>query len=83
MVLRGLAPEGSLAVVEQSWDCFPFKKSIFRSEYMGDAFYLEVIQMIVEDDRGELENALNLPEEYLDREIEVRGPHVVCALQPL
>jgi hypothetical protein len=69
-ILRGLAPEGSLAVIEESWDCFPYKKSVFKSAYMGESFYLEVRQMIVEDDRGDLENPLMLEEEYLGREIE-------------
>ena len=69
-ILRGLAPEGSTAVVEESWDCFPFKRSVFTSEFMGESFYLEVRQIIVEDDRGELDNPLMLEEKYLDRDIE-------------
>jgi hypothetical protein len=40
VVLRGLAPEGALSVTETSYDCFPYRKSIFRSEYLGDAFHL-------------------------------------------
>jgi hypothetical protein len=37
-VLRGLAPEGALSVSETSYDCFPYRKSIFRS---GERFCME------------------------------------------
>lgn len=44
-VLRGLAPEGALNVVEESVDAFPYRRSVFRSEYLGDSFHLEVEQV--------------------------------------
>lgn len=69
-ILSSLAPEGSLYVVEESWDCFPFKKSVFKSPYLGAAFHIEVRQMILDDDRGEHPNALDLDPVYLDRPIE-------------
>lgn len=48
-----------------SWNCFPYIKTVYHSSYFGARFQLEVESMIVDDDRGEHPNALNLSPEVL------------------
>lgn len=70
-IISKLFPEGALNCTEEAWDCFPFRKSIFTSDYLGEKFRLEVQTMVCDDDRGDNPNALSLSEKLLaKREID-------------
>jgi len=64
-LVRMLTPKDALMLDEKSWDCYPYIKTVYASEYFGKRFELTVETMVVEDDRGEHPNALNLSEEVL------------------
>mmetsp|Transcript_25006 Transcript_25006/g.34812 ORF Transcript_25006/g.34812 Transcript_25006/m.34812 type:complete len:625 (-) Transcript_25006:99-1973(-) len=59
--LRGVVME------EKSWNAFPYVRSVYECNLMGDMFKMEVISMHIDNDTGETENALNLPPEMLKK----------------
>ncbi len=70
-LVRLLTPKNALMLVEESWNCFPYCKTVYASPYFGKRFTLTVESMVLADDRGEHPNALHLSEEQLKmREID-------------
>lgn len=67
---RALTPKRALMLDEKCWNCPPYSKTIYTSEYFGEKFMLSV-ETIQLEDRGETENALGLPEHVLkDRAVD-------------
>ena len=64
-LVRTLTPKDALMLDEKSWDCYPYSKTVYASNYFGKRFTMTVESMVVEDDRGEHPNALNLPDDVL------------------
>lgn len=63
--VRAFAPAGSLRMMEEAWNAYPYCKTVLTNpEYMGTAFTLNIISWH-KADRGELENVHNLPPEKL------------------
>ena len=60
-----LTPANALMLEEESWNCFPYCKTVYRSNFFGKRFSLTVETMVLDDDRGEHPNALGLSEERL------------------
>lgn len=66
-----LTPATALMLEEESWNCFPYCKTVYRSSFFGKRFSLSVETMVLDDDRGEHPNALGLSEQQLKlREID-------------
>jgi hypothetical protein len=80
-LVRLLTPSNALMLEEESWNCFPYCKTVYRrflffpfflfviflfsSHYFGKRFTLTVETMVLDDDRGEHINALGLSEAQL------------------
>ena len=64
-LVRTLTPKDALMLDEKCWDCFPYTKTVYASNYFGKRFTMTVESMVVEDDRGEHPNACSLDEETL------------------
>eukprot|EP00467_Chlorarachnion_reptans_P001871 CAMPEP_0114503098 /NCGR_PEP_ID=MMETSP0109-20121206/9463_1 /TAXON_ID=29199 /ORGANISM="Chlorarachnion reptans, Strain CCCM449" /LENGTH=532 /DNA_ID=CAMNT_0001681097 /DNA_START=27 /DNA_END=1622 /DNA_ORIENTATION=- len=58
-MLRGATLE------EESWNAFPFCRTAYSCKLLGEIFKMEVLSMHIDDDTGDVENALNLPEDLL------------------
>ncbi|KAG0228079.1 hypothetical protein BGW42_002429 [Actinomortierella wolfii] len=68
--LKAILPAGSTTCKEEAWNAFPYCKTVITNEYMDKAFSVTIETMHVDNDRGNLENALNLPPEKLkDRKV--------------
>ena len=70
-LVRVLTPKDALMLEEKSWNCYPYTKTVYASHYFGKRFQMTVETMVIEDDRGEHPNALDLSEDVLKlREID-------------
>jgi len=70
-LVRKLTPKDALMLIEESWDCYPYMKTVYESTYFGERFELVVETMVVGNDRGQNPNALALSKEDLKlREID-------------
>ncbi|KAG0329488.1 hypothetical protein BG004_002328 [Podila humilis] len=68
--IRAVMPTGATKCQEQAWNAFPYCKTVITNDYMGSYFSVTVESMHVDDDRGQLENALGLaPEKLKQREV--------------
>lgn len=61
--VRALAPSGALRMEEKNWNAYPHSKTELRCPYFSK-FKITIESMHIAD-RGETENALNLPAEKL------------------
>jgi len=64
--LRLLTPKGCLYLQEESWNAFPYCKTVMLNEYLGERLAL-TFDTIHLADRGTTENALDLPPEKLQQ----------------
>jgi len=65
--LRTLAPANALILHEESWNAFPYCKTILTSPFMPDKFKYIIETRYFENDKGEKENALNMDETALKK----------------
>jgi len=65
--VRTLAPANALILHEESWNAFPYCKTVITSPFMPDKFKYIIETRYFEDDNGERENALNLDEQTLKK----------------
>ena len=72
-IIGKLAPKGALTIHEESWNAFPYCKTVLTNpEYMEDAFHISVESLHFEDDDGQRQNAHSLTEEELKtRQVEL------------
>uniref|UniRef100_A0A7E4VPV7 Phosphatidylinositol transfer protein n=1 Tax=Panagrellus redivivus TaxID=6233 RepID=A0A7E4VPV7_PANRE len=66
-VFRKLFPETAFILHEESWNAFPYTKTVLTNpDYMKGNFKI-VVETIHCEDRGEQSNALNLPKDVLKK----------------
>jgi hypothetical protein len=66
-MIRKVAPKGSLAIHEKAWNAYPYcKTELSNPDYMGDNFFVR-IETIHLNDRGQEENAHDLPPDVLSK----------------
>lgn len=69
MIVRALAPTGSLELDEKAWNCYPYCRTEYSNAYMADAFHL-IIETMHKDDDGTDENAHDLNQaELIKRQV--------------
>lgn len=64
-----LAPSSALKLDEESWDAFPYCKTIITNRFFGERFSLTIESRHFDMDKGERENALELSEELLAKRV--------------
>lgn len=60
-LVKKLAPEGSLDMIEERWDSYPHIKSVLKNGYMGEKMKI-TIHSVYKQDAGTAENPHGLPE---------------------
>jgi len=64
-VVKWIAPKGSLEILEEAWNAYPYCKTVLTNPgYMKDNFFIKVETYHVPD-RGDKENVHELPPELL------------------
>lgn len=64
-LIKLILPKGSLKVHEESWNAYPYTKTVLTNPgYMKDGFRLD-IESLHRNDRGDEENILQLPSDVL------------------
>lgn len=64
-LLKLILPKGSLQVHEESWNAYPYMKTVLTNPgYMKDGFQLD-IESLHQNNRGDQENVLQLPSDVL------------------
>ena len=67
-ILRGLAPHGAMELLEESWNAFPYTKTVATNPgYMKEKFYIQVDTIHVSSDRGDSHNVHGLDDDDLQR----------------
>ncbi|RIA90423.1 hypothetical protein C1645_770015 [Glomus cerebriforme] len=66
-IIRALAPSGALELYEEAWNAYPHCKTVLTNGYMKDNFKLVTETMHVDNSRGEIDNALNIPQNLLEK----------------
>jgi len=66
-IIRALAPSGALELYEEAWNAYPHCKTVLTNGYMKDNFKLITETMHVDNSRGELDNALNISQDSLEK----------------
>ncbi|CAI2186603.1 20410_t:CDS:2, partial [Funneliformis geosporum] len=66
-IIRLVAPNGSLELYEEAWNAFPHCKTVLTNGYMKENFKLITETMHVDNSRGEIDNALNIPVDLLEK----------------
>jgi len=64
--IRMLAPEGSLDVFEESWNCYPDYKTTITNGYMKDSFHITITSKHEPFD-GKFKNPHNIKDSKVDR----------------
>jgi len=64
-----LAPASALKLDEESWDAFPSSKTVITNRFFGERFSLSIESRHFDMDKGERENALELPEDVLKKRV--------------
>lgn len=65
--LRFFIPKDGSTLIEKSWNAYPERCiTLYESPWLGKAFYLSVESRYLDNDRGETENALELPDFELE-----------------
>lgn len=63
--IRKLAPKGSMELVEEAWNAYPFCKTVINNpDYMKDNFMIKIESLHL-NDNGNAENPFNLSKEQL------------------
>ena len=63
-ILRGLAPHGAMELLEESWNAFPYTKTVATNPgYMKEKFYIQVDTIHVSSDRGDSHNVHGLDDD--------------------
>ena len=68
-LVRRITPKKALMLDEKSWNCAPYCKTVYSSSYFGEKFSLTVETVIKDNDRGQTENALDLPAHVLSKRL--------------
>eukprot|EP00111_Clytia_hemisphaerica_P001136 TCONS_00003235-protein len=66
--IRSLAPTGSLEIHEQSWNAYPYCRTVYSNHYMKDRFHI-VIETRHEPGTGDIDNVHNLPANQLNKRV--------------
>lgn len=78
-IVRALAPTGSLQIHEKAWNAYPYCRTIYTNEYMGDAFHI-YIDTWHKPGNKDIENVHNLSEDELKKRkvvnIDIANDHV-------
>ena len=54
---------------EDSWDAFPRSKTVITNPFLGDRFEFTIESMHYDNDDGQRENVLDLPDEILKKRV--------------
>ncbi|KAL0080187.1 hypothetical protein J3Q64DRAFT_1814971 [Phycomyces blakesleeanus] len=65
--VRAVAPTGSLDLYEEAWNAYPHCRTVLKNGWMKDNFSIVYETQHVNNSRGELPNALNIPEADLKK----------------
>ncbi|CAG8778955.1 1256_t:CDS:2 [Cetraspora pellucida] len=66
-LIRALAPSGALDLYEEAWNAYPHCKTVLTNGYMKENFKLVTESMHIDNSRGEVENALNISQDLLEK----------------
>ncbi|EXX79591.1 hypothetical protein RirG_004100 [Rhizophagus irregularis DAOM 197198w] len=66
-IIRAIAPSGALELYEEAWNAYPHCKTVLTNGYMKDNFKLVTETMHVDNSRGEIDNALNISQDLLEK----------------
>uniref|UniRef100_A0A1D1XFB9 Phosphatidylinositol transfer protein alpha isoform n=1 Tax=Anthurium amnicola TaxID=1678845 RepID=A0A1D1XFB9_9ARAE len=66
-IIRALAPSGALELYEEAWNAYPHCKTVLTNGYMKENFKLITETMHVDNSRGEIDNALNIPKDLHEK----------------
>ncbi|CAG8470318.1 25167_t:CDS:10 [Racocetra persica] len=66
-LLRALAPSGALELYEEAWNAYPHCRTVLTNGYMKENFKLVTETMHIDKSRGEVENALNISQDLLEK----------------
>ncbi|KAF0358889.1 phosphatidylinositol transfer protein [Gigaspora margarita] len=66
-IIRALAPSGALELYEEAWNAYPHCKTVLTNGYMKENFKLITESMHIDESRGEVENALNLSKDLIEK----------------
>jgi len=64
--LRMISPKGSVEVYEESWNAYPYCRTIITNKYMDKNMYM-IIESIHYEDNGRVENILDLSGRDLEK----------------
>ncbi|CAB3980702.1 phosphatidylinositol transfer alpha isoform-like [Paramuricea clavata] len=64
--VRALAPKGSLEIHEKAWNAYPFCRTWYTNEYMGDSFHI-IIDTWHKPGNKDIENVHDLSPELLKK----------------
>lgn len=77
--IRAVAPTGSLQIHEKAWNAYPFCRTIYTNEYMGDSFHI-YIDTWHKPGNKDIENVHNLSEDEIKKRkivnIDIANDHV-------
>ena len=59
--VRYLAPNGSLDVYEEVWNCYPKCKAVITNGYLKERFHISMKIFYIPDDCGAVENFYKIP----------------------
>jgi len=59
--IRMIAPAGSLTLYEEAWNAYPYCKTVLTNGWMKENFSITYLTQHIDNSRGELENALDIP----------------------
>ncbi|CAG8521660.1 1952_t:CDS:2 [Acaulospora morrowiae] len=66
-IIRALAPSGALELYEEAWNAYPHCTTVLTNGYMKENFKLITETMHVDNSRGEIQNALNISPDLLEK----------------
>lgn len=67
--IKLILPSSATKLYEESWDTFPTARTVLTSSFLGERFTFTIESCNVEDDDGQLENAVGLSEEVLKQRV--------------
>jgi hypothetical protein len=67
--VKVIAPSSALKLDEESWDAFPYSKTTITNRFFGERFSMTIESRHFDMDKGEQENALELPEDVLKKRV--------------
>eukprot|EP00736_Rhodelphis_marinus_P000138 Rmarinus@m.15871 len=70
--IRSIVKSTNVRIVEKSWNFFPYVKTIYECEQLGEKFRILMDSVFIENDSGEQENALSCRPDLLpSRQVKV------------